>query len=280
MNQYLRTRLKEGRLNKNLKQSDVTKLTGIKNTTLSNYENGNTEPDMNTFLKLCDLYELDYAELLSEAYGYKIPGFNFDIKKSDINLLERYHSLDSHGKKMVDFTLDEESKRIEAEKAAPPLVEVRGRLIQYYQRLASAGSGQFVFDDIPVDLVEIPNIPKYRKVKYAIGVNGNSMEPMFHDREMLLVEPTNAIYIDEIGIFIRDNESFVKKLGERELISVNEDVPNIPLTSDTRCVGRVVDSVSKENCMDIEKEVQASLFETVGHLPSRHNKKEESESAG
>ena len=49
MNEYLISKLKEGRLSKGLKQSDVTKFTGIKNTTLSNYENGVTEPDIDTF---------------------------------------------------------------------------------------------------------------------------------------------------------------------------------------------------------------------------------------
>lgn len=49
MNEYLVAQLKQGRLDKGLKQSDVTKLTGIKNTTLSNYENGITEPNIDTF---------------------------------------------------------------------------------------------------------------------------------------------------------------------------------------------------------------------------------------
>ena len=105
MNQYLIDKLKEGRLKKGLKQSDVTKLTGIKNTTLSNYENGNTEPDMDTFLKLCRLYELDYADLLGEAYGYHLPGVAIDIKKSDINLINKYRALDDSGRQHVDTVL-------------------------------------------------------------------------------------------------------------------------------------------------------------------------------
>lgn len=111
MNQYIINKLKEGRLNKNLKQSDVTKLTGIKNTTLSNYENGNTEPDMDTFLRLCELYDLDYAEILGEAYGYKIPALDFDIKKSDIDRIKKYHKLDSYGMELVDLVLDKEYER-------------------------------------------------------------------------------------------------------------------------------------------------------------------------
>ena len=112
MNRYLIEKLKEGRLSKGLKQSDVTKLTGIKNTTLSNYENGNTEPDMDTFLKLCHLYELDYAELLGEAYGYRLPGISIDIKNSDINMIKKYRALDEHGKDIVDTVLEKESDRI------------------------------------------------------------------------------------------------------------------------------------------------------------------------
>lgn len=115
MNEYLIKKLKEGRINKNLKQSDVTKLTGIKNTTLSNYENGNTEPDIDTFLKLCDLYELDYVEMLGEAFGYRIPNAEFDIKASEIEHIKKYRNLDDHGKSVVNSVLDLEYKRITAD---------------------------------------------------------------------------------------------------------------------------------------------------------------------
>nr|DAG83083.1 MAG TPA: Repressor protein CI [Caudoviricetes sp.] len=116
MNEYLVSQLRKGRLDKGLKQSDVSKETGIKNTTLSNYENGVTEPDMDTFLTLCELYELDFVSLMEEAYGIKVPGKNFHIKPSEMELLEKYNALDEHGKKMVDFTLKEEYERSVAEK--------------------------------------------------------------------------------------------------------------------------------------------------------------------
>lgn len=115
MNEYLIKKLREGRLNKNYKQSDVTKLTGIKNTTLSNYENGVTEPDIDTFLQLCELYELDYAEVLGEAYGLNVQGTNFDIKPSEIEHVKKYRDLDDHGRDMVDTVLDKEHQRYKAE---------------------------------------------------------------------------------------------------------------------------------------------------------------------
>ena len=115
MNKYLISKLKEGRINKGLKQSDVTQFTGIKNTTLSNYENGVTEPDIDTFLQLCELYELDYAGILAEAYGLSVQGEDFKIKPSEIEVAKKYRDLDSHGKEMVDFTLLKEWERSTAE---------------------------------------------------------------------------------------------------------------------------------------------------------------------
>lgn len=114
MNEYLISQLKQGRLNKGFKQSDVSKMTGIKNTTLSNYENGVTEPDIDTFLSLCELYELDFVSIIEEAYGIQVPGKNFHIRNSEIELLKKYRALDEHGKKMVDFVLAEESDRCSA----------------------------------------------------------------------------------------------------------------------------------------------------------------------
>ena len=58
---------------------------------------------------------------------------------------------------------------------------------------------------------------------------------------MLLIEPTCSIDTGEIGIFNVDGQAYVKKLGERELISLNTGYGNIELTDDSRCMGRVVD---------------------------------------
>lgn len=72
------------------------------------------------------------------------------------------------------------------------------------------------------------------------------MEPLYHDGDMLLIEPTVDMEIGEIGIFIVDGEAYVKKLGDKELISLNEDYGNIPLTEYTSCMGRVVDRLPRE----------------------------------
>ena len=244
MNEYLVSQLKKGRLDKGLKQSDVSKKTGIKNTTLSNYENGITEPDMDTFLSLCELYELDFVSLMEEAYGIKIPGKNFHIKPSEIELLEKYNNLDDHCKEIVNFSLNKETERIEKYgklgEVSHHVTSFPMRLISYYFKNASAGTGQLVIDNLPDKDIEIPDKPEYRNVSYAIGVNGSSMEPAFQDGDILLVEATQEIEVGDIGIFQINDECFVKKLGEKELISLNKDYKNIPLDETAATLGKVI----------------------------------------
>ena len=69
------------------------------------------------------------------------------------------------------------------------------------------------------------------------------MEPVYCDGDMLLVEMTEYIDIGEIGIFSVDNECYVKKLGENELISLNPNCKNIPLNETAHCMGKVIDKL-------------------------------------
>ena len=250
MNEYLIFQLKEGRRKKGLKQSDVTKYTGIKNTTLSNYENGVTEPDIDTFLQLCKLYELNYAEIIGEAYGIGIPYKSLIIHPSEIKFLKKYQNLDGYGKETMNIIIDRETQRaatqrekderlrqLEFKKLEQP---VPMRLISYYFRNASAGRGQLVIDNLPEKDIEIPDIPKYKNVSYAIGVNGSSMEPAYYDGDVLLVEATRELELGEIGIFQINGECYVKKLGQTELISLNRAFAIVPLDESAQTMGRVI----------------------------------------
>ena len=236
MNKYLIEKLKEGRLNKGLKQSDVTRLIGIKNTTLSNYENGNTEPDMDTFLKLCHLYDLDYSELLGEAYGYSVPGCAFDIKSSDIKMISKYRDLDDHGRDLVDLVLEKEYDRCISSANNNPAAL---RIYTYMHKIAAAGNG-FYFDDIPTDTIEAPYM---EGADFIIGVSGDSMEPTYSDGDLVYVEKRQILNTGDIGIFMINNECFIKEVGENGLLSHNPKYAPIPGTESIHCIGKVLGKV-------------------------------------
>ena len=233
-------KLKDLRLKAGYSQREVYEHFGIPQSTFSSWEIGKSEPPGDMLIKLCKFYKCDMIKDLSDNE-------NDNITYSEWKIIEKYRKLDAHGKKMVDFTLNEEWERSTANRKQESITVLQNdlhnpsfRLINYYYRLASAGTGQIVFDMPPTKRIEIPNIPEYRKVDYAIGVNGNSMEPVYHDGDMLLVEMTDDVNPGDVGIFLVNGESYVKKLGDRELISLNPECNNIPLTEDSKCMGKVV----------------------------------------
>lgn len=69
MNQQLIDLLKNARLQKGLKQEEVANVLGVKKNTISNYETGKSEPDIDSFITMCNIYGIDYANAMKLAYG-------------------------------------------------------------------------------------------------------------------------------------------------------------------------------------------------------------------
>ncbi len=210
----------------NLKSYDIE----ISSKTLYGYESGLSMPNADAFVSLCQIYKCDNP---LDVFGTPA------ITSSEFERIETYRALDPPGQSHVDAVLQWETDRVkQIEQAAS--TPAATRMINFYYRLASAGTGQIVFDMPPTKRIEIPATSEYRKADYAIDVNGNSMEPIYHDGDTLLVEMTDRVEVGEIGIFLVNGESFVKKLGERELCSLNPKSKNIPLNESARCLGRVI----------------------------------------
>lgn len=257
MNAYLIKCLKEGRLKKGLKQSDVTKLTGIKNTTLSNYENGVSEPDIDTFLSLCKLYDIDYVKALEAAYGKSSSEI---ITKEQKDILTKYKAIDDRGKDMVNTVLNKEYER-HTESIKPKLKEtyiqnpkviefdpeeVETITLKHSEYKASAGTGYILFDDCREEDLKVIFNNLTRKADICIDVYGNSMEPKYYDGDILLIRKQPDVEIGEIGIFIIDDKGFVKKKGTEGLISINKDYDIIPKSEDIKCFGKVLGVLEKE----------------------------------
>lgn len=240
--------LKELRIRAGYSQKEVYEMFNIRQSTFSAWETGRAEPSAEMLLKLCKLYNV--SDVFS-AFGYD--GYNEDgsiqLNLKEIEHIEKYRALDPHGQETVSYILDREVLRVqqikEAAKSSAQLPPVR--LISYYQKLASAGSGEYLFDDIPTDTISVPDTPISRQADFAIGVNGQSMEPTYQDGDIVLVKKTEELFPGDIGIFIRGNECYIKELGYNRLISHNPDKETYPdISADERdicVVGKVVGKV-------------------------------------
>lgn len=200
---------------------------------------GVNKANITSLIKICNGLNIDCESLY---YGRILPKQELltstPFNENEIDHLKKYRSLDDYGKKAVDALVDIEYERRSEPKEyiqlLPPIV------IPSYGHIASAGTGQYIFDDIPPMMIEIENTMENQEVSFAIDVNGDSMEPTYHDEDTLLVKKQSTLNVGEIGIFMINGEAYVKELGKDALISHNKNYKDIELTENTICIGKVV----------------------------------------
>lgn len=101
--------LKSAKERRGLTQLQVAETLGKRQQTIGNWETGYAQPDANTLFALCDLYNIS----IDDAFG---GGRHVVVSSSEKEHLEKYRTLDDHGKRVVDFLLNEEAARVAASK--------------------------------------------------------------------------------------------------------------------------------------------------------------------
>ena len=183
-------------------------MSGVPKGTLDKILSGQTkDPKIQTLVSICSVLGCEIYDILNVNKK--------GISKEDATLISKYNALDSYGKNTVDAVIDAETKRVNNTKRTyyPNI-----RSINHYVIGASAGTGMLLTSS-DYDVIKAGNVPE--NVDFTVSVSGNSMEPLFFDGDILFVEKTNKLEYNEIGIFIKNGESYVKRLGKNALISEN-----------------------------------------------------------
>lgn len=126
---------------------------------------------------------------------------------------------------------------------APPSVKSTSTImLRYYDQPTSAGFGLNISDDVPYKYINVPDSPAAHSADFIVRVSGDSMMPRFLDGDKLFVKTCDSIEEGEFGVFIVNGESYVKKCGKGELISLNSDYENINLADhdSVYCAGKVI----------------------------------------
>lgn len=252
-------RLKELMAIRDLKQVDILNklqpLCSIYNvkfnkSDLSQYVSGKTEPNQDKLFILSKALDVDVAWLMgfdvpivSGATSSKLKENSYPLSDREYTHITKYRKLETISRELVDLVIDKELERSTSNSVLNDNMVDFGsyKEIPCYPRLASAGTGEYLFDDIPTSTIKIDS-REYPKADYAIQVNGDSMEPTYYDGDTLIVE-RNAIPAEgQVGIFIVDGASYVKRMGNGELISDNKAYSNI-IGQYGECLGKVLGKV-------------------------------------
>ena len=268
-------RIKQLKSEKKITNDRLSELTGIPLGTLSKILAGISDSP-----KLCNIVSI--AEALGCSLDYIVTGApvntnNYTLSAEEIAHVERLRAMDDFGRDLTYTVAEKEWERAMATEgvdvvarkpSAKPSVkstEERGakiltpnfgdasaarmgkRTVLLYDLPVSAGPGVYL-DDTTADEITIPDSEKTAMADFALRISGNSMEPRYHDGDVLLVQDTDSVEVGELGVFILDGNGYFKKYGGDCLISLNPEYGNIMLKeyAETVCCGRVVGKLKRK----------------------------------
>jgi len=247
-------RIKEARLKKSLTQEELAKIVGVTKGAIANYESNTSNPKEPIMYALIEALDVDANFLFQDCVKIKkAPTYSVEA----MTLARDYDSLDKWGQKQVRSTADIEIERmadeqqartaentsIAAELAASrndmeAAEEIEYFTIPIYNMPMSAGTGQEAGQEYPEDFLLKKRPP--RGTSYIAHICGDSMEPTYHDGDLVFIYSTLDIDVGQVGAFFMDGQMWVKELGDGVLISHNPDYPPRPMTEDIRCQGLVL----------------------------------------
>ena len=169
-----------------------------------------------------------------------------EISAEELAHIKKYRVLDTHGKKVVDSALELEYERMTHVETK----EMRGGItyISLFDLAVSAGTGEPLGTTDYTTKIQIPTEQVPEEAHVWLRVNGDSMEPAYKDGDIVFIHKQDEpVREGEIGVFSLNGEGYMKRLGHKELESLNPKYPAIPIRQydDLRCFGKVLGKLSK-----------------------------------
>ena len=223
-----------------MEQKELASHIGVTANAISNWENGRSRPDISLLSGLCGALEVTLYDLLG------LEGPSFQYTAGEQQLIDRYRVLTPGHKLAVDGLVDTLISSQTAEKPAPGIRE-----LLYYGKSLSAGPGdptEFEEEGTPIFLYSSRQVDRSDCV---FTVNGSSMEPTYHNGDMVLVAripDAPDLQYGEVGAFIAGNETYIKVRGKDELLSLNPAFAPIRFDESTPVylIGRVMGILDPE----------------------------------
>ena len=202
-------------------QEDLAKKLKTTRQSISRYENGDRKANQDILFELADIF------------GISINTFFPRVETKDIN--EVYNLLNSDNQAIVyDFA---KSKLAEQNTISDNVVPFPITL--NLDAVVSAGTGEWQDGTLKEEVEYDGTIPTH---DYVVRVNGDSMQPLFEDNQILFIRKTHEVRDGQIIVCTLNNETYVKKIMGHRLVSLNKKYDDIQINEydDFSVVGVVV----------------------------------------
>lgn len=186
---------------------------GFKYTTFLDWINAVTYPRIGKIEAMARYFGCEKSDLIEE---HRESG---GLTPEELSLVQKYRRLDNDGQYMVDTVIGVELER--CERPAP-----MGKIL-YYDLPASAGTGNYLETEYPT-YIEIPQEEIPHGADFAVRIAGDSMEPDFFGGDVVFVK-RGEVRRGDVGIFVINDEGYIKELGDGVLISRNKKYTDIKI---------------------------------------------------
>ena len=230
--------IREYRRRKNLSQEQLGALVQVKKNAVGAWEAGRSRPDIASVPILCEALDLP----LSAFFGVGEEGA-YDA------LTTRFHRLNEYNRQVILRQMDALYEVQKDSFSSPVPAPSARRLVQVYRNDLSAAAGfSYMIGDPGGEKVYLAEDPLTVEAHEIIRVNGDSMEPTFHNGDEVLVRHCASLKAGEIGIFVNGDAGYIKEYRRDGLYSHNPAYPVLRFSEEdsVRLIGRVLGRLRPE----------------------------------
>lgn len=201
-------------------QASLSDKTGIPVSTLSGYFAQRSTPNAGTIQKIAEALGVNKSDLDPRYRDSSL----ISVETSDINKI--YNALTPDRQQNVyNFAskqLAEQSNKVVPLNPNKAVIDVDGVL--------SAGIGEYLDDSTQKFTAEVQK-PIPDDYDFAFEINGESMEPVYHDQQIVFVKHLDEYRDGQIVAAISGSDAYLKKLkiedNKLTLMSINTKYPNV-----------------------------------------------------
>ena len=234
----MKDQLQELRKDRKFTQEEAANQFGVKLSTYQKYERDAISPPYDILIKIADFYNVSADYLLGrteiKAMAGTSPAEQLDVTAAEQEIIRRYAEFPEE----VRLLLLETIRKLVGLPDAPEDLRPVIVFTRCHRMKASAGMGYDLDNADEWREVRIYDCPEAYEADFAVEVDGDSMEPDYHDGEIVFVRQSDDVPVGKVGLFIHEGKGYIKERGEKCLISRNPDYPNIE--GECRVVGVVI----------------------------------------
>lgn len=234
----MKNNFKQLREDNSITQKEFADKFGLTLRAWQSYEQGVSEPKYEVLCKIADEFKVSTDYLLGrtdiKAMAGTSPAEQLDVTAAEQEIIRRYAEFPEDLRLLL---LDTIRKLV----GLPDDVgEVRPVIVftRCHRMKASAGAGFDLDNDDEWRDIRIYDCPEAYQADFAVEVDGESMEPDYHDGDIVFVKLSEDVPVGAVGLFIHDGKGYIKERGEKCLISRNPEYENI--CGECRTVGSVI----------------------------------------